>query len=166
MISNFHSAVPARRFAPSVGVGEVVAGNAGVGVRGRDALEMLGRHPPLARAVFPGLLRPADHIERVEACGEDLAAVRHGLFHREPAVLDDGRGSIPGEEGGSGGEGAREPREQEKASEKQEFFHGVSSRVAALHAMIRQRLGDNGRLCFQYRSRRRSAQGVTEGLFT
>ena len=48
----------------------------------------------------------------------NFTVVRHGLFHREPAVLDDGRGSIPGEEGGPGREGAREPCEEEKASEK------------------------------------------------
>ena len=90
-----------------------------------------------------------------------LAAVRHQLLGCELICLrlaDCGHGAMPCEERGFGEERAREPREQEKASGWQDFFHGVSSRIAALHAMIRQRPGDNGRLCFQYRSRHRVAQ--------
>ena len=154
MISNFHSAVPARRFA-SAGEGEVVAGNAGVRAGGGDALEVMGRHALRASVLLAGLLAG------METRHEDLAAVRHQLVGCELLCLrlaDCGHGAMPCEEGGFGEEGAREPREHQKTSGGQEFFHGVSSRIAALHAMIRQRPGDHGRLWFQYRSRHRAAQ--------
>ena len=125
------------------------------GVRGRNALEVMGRHAPFASVLLAGLLAG------MEARHEDAAAMRHQLLGCELICLrlaDCGHGAMPCEEGGPGEERAHEPREQEKASGWQDFFYGVSSRIAALHAMIRQRPGDNGRLCFQYRSRHRVAQ--------